>query len=64
MSWKCPECGSDQLTVVVTTTARLTQTEDNFETEVTGDHEWGEESYMDCLECGHGDNAGEFEVKP
>lgn len=64
MTWKCPECGSDRLTVVVTTTARLIQSEDNFETEVQGDHEWGEESYMECLDCDHGGNAGEFEVTP
>ena len=49
--WKCPECGRTRLTVVITTVAVLNQSEDNFETEVTGDHEWGEESHMECLDC-------------
>lgn len=60
MTWKCPKCGSTRLQVAIETTAILTQTEDNFETEVVGDHEWGSESYMQCLDCCHGDCAGEF----
>lgn len=61
MTWKCPECGSTRLQVVVVTMAILTQTDDNFETEVVGDHEWHEESTMECLDCCHVGFAQDFE---
>ena len=48
MTWKCPKCGSKDLRVVVTTVAKLTQHDDNFETEVEGDHEWSKSSWMVC----------------
>ena len=51
MSWKCPNCGSKNLSVTVTTEARLIQYDDNFETEVEGDHEWDGDSLMTCHDC-------------
>ena len=50
-AWKCPQCGSDSLTVSVTVEAKLTQTGDNFETEPAGDHLWDGDSLMTCQEC-------------
>ena len=46
MAWKCPNCGSTMLTVTITTEAKLTQSaeEENFETEVEGDHVWDGDS--------------------
>ena len=53
MAWKCPNCGSTMLTVTVTTEAKLIQyaEEENFETEVEGDHVWDGDSLMTCHEC-------------
>ena len=63
MTWKCPKCGSQRLMVSVRAEARLTHYADGyFETEVEGDHEWDDESFMRCLACDHGDDAGAFEV--
>lgn len=39
MTWKCPKCGSKELRVLITATARLVQYDDNFETEIDSDHE-------------------------
>lgn len=62
MSWKCPECESDSLSVVVMTSATLVQESDgNFQTEVDGDHEWDGNSSMTCTDCGHSGAASEFE---
>lgn len=64
MSWVCPECNSpDRLHVTVVTSAHLLQTndDDNFETEIEGDHEWDEGSTMWCFGCGHSGTAGQFE---
>lgn len=60
--WQCPKCNGHHLNVMVTTTAKLLQYEDNFETEVEGDHEWGDTSNMTCEECGHCDAALHFDT--
>ncbi len=63
-TWKCPHCGSEDLLVVVKVTAKLTQYEGNFETDVDdSDHEWGGDSRMDCRSCGFSSNARRFEVE-
>lgn len=63
MSWKCPECESDSLSVVVMTSATLVQEPDgNFQTDIAGDHEWDENSSMTCTDCGHSAAASDFEV--
>lgn len=60
--WKCPECGSKDLRVSVSVIAHLYQEDDgNFQTEVAGDHEWGEHSTMVCNACGHIHDASQFE---
>lgn len=55
--YKCPECGSHKhLEVVVNVTARLIQYDDNIETDIEGDHEWGDESLAHCTKCNwHGE---------
>jgi len=59
--YKCPHCGGDALRVEVATMARLVQEDDgNIQTEVWGDHEWDNDSYMRCTECGHDDWASGF----
>jgi hypothetical protein len=63
MTWKCPECDSTNLSVSVTVWADLTQTDDNFETETEGDHEWDSDSTMNCKDCEFSGNAGVFEVE-
>ena len=60
MSWRCPECGSLDLRVAVHTTAKLIQNEDNFETELVGDIEWGEFDYMQCQTCDFGESSHVF----
>ena len=60
MAWHCPKCNSHHLNVMVTTCAKLLQYEDNFSTEVIGDHEWDGTSNMTCEECGHCDGAAQF----
>ncbi len=58
--YKCPECGSHKfLEVVVNVTARLIQYEGNIETDIEGDHEWGDESLAHCIKCNwHGEVYG------
>ncbi len=61
-NYRCPECGSTNLLVAITTFAQLIQNGDNLETEATGcPHEWDETSNMQCLECDHTDAAASFE---
>lgn len=64
MTWECPECSSDRLSVTVVAEARLWQSEDNFETEVVGDHEWDHQSAMTCHDCGFYETSNAFEVEP
>ncbi len=61
MSWKCPNCGSKYLSVTVTTEARLIQYDENFETEVEGDHVWDGDSLMTCHECAFCAASRQFE---
>lgn len=52
--WKCPSCKSQDLNVSIQTVAELTQhDEEDFETDVVGDHEWCDESIMTCRNCGY-----------
>ena len=64
MAWKCPECGSTDLHVVVEAMAKLTQGEDGeFETEIDGgSHDWDGGSSMVCKGCDFVDDAAGFEV--
>lgn len=60
--YACPDCESTgSLHVVVCTNARLRQSSDgNIETEVEGDHEWDDESRMNCTHCGRAGKVAEF----
>jgi len=60
-AWKCPQCGSDSLTVSVCVQAKLTQNGDNFETEPEGDHRWDGDSLMTCQECQYTAASRQFE---
>ena len=60
-AWVCPQCGSKKLSVVVTVSADLTQSGDNFETDPNGDHEWDGDSLMTCRECQHTAASRQFE---
>ena len=53
--YRCPDCGSTDLWVIVMAAARLVQTDDNIETEIEGDHEWDGWHSMGCNDC---DNQG------
>ena len=61
MSWKCPKCGGTMLTVTITTEAKLTQYDENFETEVESDHVWDGDSLMTCHECAFCSASRQFE---
>ncbi len=60
-AWKCPQCGSKNLSVMVTVSADLTQSGDNFETEPAGDHEWDGDSLMTCQNCQYTAASRQFE---
>ena len=53
--YRCPECGANNLEVVVEVWATLIQTDANFETDTStpknADHEWGDNSVMRCTDC-------------
>jgi hypothetical protein len=55
LTYRCPNCNSDQLNVAVTVTARLLQDKDNFETDLDegGHHHWDGTSVMQCRDCGY-----------
>lgn len=65
MPWKCPECGSTMLTVTITIEAKLIQNaedeDENFETEVEGDHVWDGDGLMTCHECAFCSASRQFE---
>ena len=66
MTYACPHCTSDELEVVVSVWAELTQDEDgNFETDTStpdnSSHEWDEQSAMRCRSCNYVCRAKEFE---
>ena len=58
---KCPQCGGKKLSVMVTVSADLTQSGDNFWTEPAGDHEWGGDSLMTCQNCQYTAASRQFE---
>lgn len=60
-AWKCPQCGGKKLSVMVTVSADLTQSGDNFETEPAGDHEWDGDSLMTCQNCQYTAASRQFE---
>lgn len=67
MSWQCPRCNSTHLKVIVEVWAELKQDsndDDNFETEIIGDQEWGSESAMHCRSCEFQSRAGDFKLEP
>ena len=54
MDYRCPECNGTNLEVAITTTAKLIQYgPGEYQTEITGDHEWGDDSFMLCVDCRH-----------
>lgn len=73
--WKCPGCGGDNLDVLVTVWARLSQWKEwrgrelvpVFGTDADsghdGGHEWDEDSVMYCLDCMKQDRASKFETE-
>ncbi len=62
--YRCPECGSTNLEVRVEVWATLIQTDDNIETDTTtpknGDHDWGENNVMRCVDCDYDSPAAKF----
>lgn len=61
MNWKCPNCGSKKLSVMVTVSADLTQSADNYETDPNGDHEWDGDSLMTCKDCSYCSASRQFD---
>ena len=69
--WRCPNCGLDNLTVEIMTTASLTQTldrqdgvdENEYSTDIVGDHDWNGNSQMVCNDCGLQLKAKNFAFK-
>lgn len=62
MTWKCPCCEGNKLNIITRVAARLHQSDDNFETEVFGDHEWDDESFAWCDDCHYDGPIKKFEV--
>ena len=60
-AWVCPQCGGKKLSVMVTVSADLTQSGDNFETDPNGDHEWDGDSLMTCQNCHYTAASRQFE---
>lgn len=60
-AWVCPKCGGKKLSVMITVSADLTQSGDNFETEPAGDHEWDGDSLMTCQNCQYTAASRQFE---
>jgi len=60
--YTCPKCGSINLTVGITVTAKLIQhhNSDEFQTETEDDHEWDDFNTMWCSACQHSAHAGDF----
>lgn len=65
MQYYCPQCNSHRLCVAVTVFAVLEQTDDgNISTDATsGDHEWDNDSAMQCRECNYSARAYEFDTE-
>lgn len=62
IQWACPKCHGHNLSVMVTASAKLVQSEDNFETEDTGSHEWDGDSLMNCDDCHDSGTASSFKT--
>ena len=68
-NWRCPSCGSINLSVNVSVWRRLEQDseDDNFQTTdgspCGGDEEWDSNSPMSCNDCDHSGNVLHFEVE-
>ena len=64
--YRCPECGSISLEVVVEVWATLTQNAEAFETDTStpkdASHEWGDNSVMRCQDCDCQEIAERFKV--
>lgn len=62
--YKCPNCGGeDRLRVVIKVWADLIQDEGMIETVINdSDHEFEDDSPMNCRKCGHTDSARAFET--
>jgi hypothetical protein len=61
----CPKCASTNLSVTVSTSARLIQQDDgDFQTEIDGDHEWDHTHTMWCNDCQACGMAAGFYVEP
>ena len=61
----CPECGdTDNLRVVVHATAKVIQDpeNENFETEIEGDHNFERKDWMMCLACEHEGEVRDFDL--
>ncbi len=61
--YRCPNCGSTNLEVIVQVWATLIQADDNFQTDTTtpdnSSHEWSDESPMRCVDCGSGEQIAD-----
>lgn len=68
MKYHCPTCKSVDLRVVVETWATLHQTQNGDDVDLETDvcdslaHEWGENSSMECVDCGHCAISEEFDT--
>lgn len=63
--YACPNCGSViDLQIAVRCMAKLHQdpAEDNFETEVIGDHEFERNDFMRCNACEYDGEVRDFEL--
>lgn len=63
--WKCPKCQSTKLSVLVEVWATLTQPDnlpEDYGTDADNDHEWSENSPMQCRDCFHTAISQEFET--
>ena len=64
--YRCPECGSVSLEVVVEVWAMLIQIAEGFATDTStpkdGSHEWGDNSVMRCGDCDCSEITERFKV--
>jgi phage terminase large subunit GpA-like protein len=61
----CPECGdTETLCVSVHATAKVLQDpeDNNFETEIEGDHEFDRHAWMMCRACEYEDEVRDFDL--
>ena len=61
----CPECGdTDNLRVAVHAMAKVTQDpeNENFETEIEGDHEFDRNDWMICRACEYEGEVRDFDL--